>query len=279
MRVSCWNEHGALLERTLGRVNFVGAGEFILASKPHSVVFESAMSSEFGSTTGNVLTAADAKAGRSDQVALRTIFAVSKYLSSLKNPSEAAQWGEVKEKMYGEQLAAVAALTVGARLVYGDLPKDVTFRRLLHGCSVTDLDRSFGHRSAQNFASMLGQHIPDLEDDQAEKILMTDRECALCHSIDLAARGTAPTGRGVVAIVGMFYGHAWRMSSTKQNLLFRVSPNTTCVQARHIWLASGSCGRVVHGVLQLIHSLTLVIGENVFSRILLRPCHLKINMI
>lgn len=179
------------------------AGELILANQPHSVVLESAMSTEFGSCTGNTLTAADADSGRSDQTALRVIFAVSDFLRSVQNPSKSSEWAEVKQRMYGEQLAAVAALTVGARLVYGDLPKDVTFRRLLHGCSVTDLDRSFGHRSAQNFASLLGQHIPDLENDQAEKILMTDRECALCYSIEAAARGTAASGRGVVAIVGV----------------------------------------------------------------------------
>ena len=163
---------------------------------------ESTMSPEFGSTTGNTLTTADADSGRSDQTGLRIIFAVSEFLRSVQNPAQSAEWTQVKERMYGEQLAAVAGLTVGARLVYGDLPKDVTFRRLLHGCSAIDLDRSFGHRSARNFASMLGQTIPDLEDDLAEKILMTDRECALCYSIDAAARGTAASGRGVVAIVG-----------------------------------------------------------------------------
>jgi hypothetical protein len=185
------------------------AGEYILASKPHSVVIESSMSKEFGSTTGNTLTSADTDAVRSDQTALRTIFAVSDYLRGIESPAKSAEWSQVKERMYGEQLAAVAGLTVGARLVYGDLPKDVTFRRLLHGCSVVDLDRSFGHRSAQNFADMLGQRLPAPEDDQAEKVLMTDRECALCYSIEAAARGTAGSGRGVVAIVGTFLRIPW----------------------------------------------------------------------
>jgi hypothetical protein len=177
-------------------------GEFILEHKPHSLVLESAMSPEFGSCTGNTLTAADAAAGRSDAVALRMLFAVSEFLRSVSNPAATPEWREVKQLMYGEQLAAVAALTVGARLVYGDLPKDVTFRRLLHRCSAVELDRSFGHRSAQNFASLLGQDIPSLPDDGAERVLMADRECALCHSIEAAAIGTAGSGRGVVAVVG-----------------------------------------------------------------------------
>ena len=66
------------------------AGEFILASQPHSVVMESTMSPEFGSTTGNTLTSADADSGRSDQTGLRIIFAVSEFLRSVQNPAQSA---------------------------------------------------------------------------------------------------------------------------------------------------------------------------------------------
>eukprot|EP00892_Ulva_mutabilis_P000562 jgi/Ulvmu1/10506/UM064_0044.1 len=177
-------------------------GEFILEEKPDTVVLESALSPEFGSKTGNTLCAQDADAGRSDATALRMLFALSDTLQSAKTPSQSAEWVEVKQRMYGEQLAAVAAMTASARLVYGDVPKSVTFQRLMHQCNCVDLDRSFGHRSAQNYATLLGKDLPALEDDPVERVLMTERESALCFSIDKACTEASASGRSVVAVVG-----------------------------------------------------------------------------
>lgn len=173
-----------------------------MEEKPNSVVLESALSPEFGSVTGNTLSAKDSDAGRSDATALRMLFAVSNVLRSSNVPSRSAHWIEVKQRMYGEQLAAVAALTADARLIYGDVPKAVTFRRLLHLCNSVELDRSFGYRSAQNYAAILGKQIPALADDPVEKVLMTERESALCFSMEKAASQASGSRSSVVAVVG-----------------------------------------------------------------------------
>lgn len=174
-----------------------------MEEKPNCLVLESALSPEFGASTGNTLCAQDADAGRSDATALRMLFAISDALRSAKAPSQSAEWTEVKQRMYGEQLAAVAAMTAGAQLVYGDVPKAVTFQRLMHLCNSVDLDRSFGHRSAQNHATVLGKDLPALDDDPVERVLMNERESALCFSIDKAAAEAAASGRSVVAVVGV----------------------------------------------------------------------------
>lgn len=50
----------------------------------------------------------------------------------------------MQEQFVGEQLAYIAALAVGASLVFGDRPKEQTFQRLMTGPSLCDLDRTFG---------------------------------------------------------------------------------------------------------------------------------------
>lgn len=176
-----------------------------MEEKPHAVVMESALSPEFGSETGNTLCAQDADAGRSDATALRMLFAVSKALRCANVPSQSADWLEVKNRMYGEQLAAVAAMTADSQLVYGDVPKAVTFQRLLHLCDSIDLDRSFGHRSAQNYSNVLGKEVPVATDDPVEQVLMTERESALCFSIEKAASQASVSGRSIVAVVGVSF--------------------------------------------------------------------------
>ena len=44
----------------------------------------------------------------------------------------------------GEQLAYIAALAVGAALIFGDQPKELTYQRLMSLPSLSDLDRTFG---------------------------------------------------------------------------------------------------------------------------------------
>ena len=49
-----------------------------------------------------------------------------------------------QRQFVGEQLAYIAALTVGAALVYGDRPKELTYQRLMSVPSLADLDLTFG---------------------------------------------------------------------------------------------------------------------------------------
>ncbi len=50
----------------------------------------------------------------------------------------------MQQQFVGEQLAYIAALAVGASLVFGDRPKEQTYQRLMTGPSLCDLDRTFG---------------------------------------------------------------------------------------------------------------------------------------
>jgi hypothetical protein len=179
------------------------AGEFILREKPHTVVCESAVSPEFGTQTGNSLCAEDADAGRSDATALRILFAVAGALKAQPDPLKSPQWREVTGRMYGEQLATIAALASGSRLLYGDRPKAVTYRRLVHMCSAVDLDVAFGLRSARNYAEAVGLPREVPEESIVERVLMREREAALCCSVMRAADMASGSGRSVVALVGM----------------------------------------------------------------------------
>ena len=114
------------------------------------------MSAEFGSATGNVLSASDADSSRADMVLFRVLFAVADALRKHTAPAESEMWREVQTKMYGEQLAAIAALTVNADIVYGDRPKALTYKRLVHCCTARDLDLAFGRRSSAQLSRDAG---------------------------------------------------------------------------------------------------------------------------
>ena len=181
------------------------AGNFILRTRPTRVVLESAMSAEFGSATGNVLSASDADSSRADMVLFRVLFAVADALRKHTAPAESETWREVQTKMYGEQLAAIAALTVNADIVYGDTPKALTYKRLVHCCTARDLDLAFGRRSARNFREMLGrgeEPADGVDVCPVERVLMAEREAVLCHSACVAAEATGGPDGSVVVLVG-----------------------------------------------------------------------------
>jgi hypothetical protein len=56
----------------------------------------------------------------------------------------------------GEQLAYIAALAVGAALVYGDRPKADTYKRLRTVPSIADLDRAFGLQARELALACIG---------------------------------------------------------------------------------------------------------------------------
>ena len=55
----------------------------------------------------------------------------------------------------GEQLVYIAALTVGAHLIFGDRPKSDTYIRLSTVPQMKDLDRAFGLQVCLNPISPL----------------------------------------------------------------------------------------------------------------------------
>ena len=215
---NCYSEGAIHKEQQLDPLAiFVAAGEFILRTRPACVVLETAMSAQFGTATGNLLTAQDADAQRSDQVMLRMLFAMSDALSRHADPLVSDEWKQIKGQIPCEQLGAVAGLAVGAALMYGDRPKATTYRRLMHCCTTEELDASFGRRSARNMRdllSALGVSTSDVSDiaevasgatgtaDSVERVLLTEREAVLCHSAHAAAAQCKDKSDSVVVLTG-----------------------------------------------------------------------------
>ena len=59
-----------------------------------------------------------------------------------------------QRQFVGEQLAYIAALTVGAALVFGDRPKELTYQRLMSRPPLSDLDRTFGAQVRSHLSSL-----------------------------------------------------------------------------------------------------------------------------
>ena len=67
-----------------------------------------------------------------------------------------------KQQYGGEQLAYIAAIAVNAELVFGDMPKEVTFRQLLGGPTLRDIDEAYARQSWLNYRELLTGAILDL---------------------------------------------------------------------------------------------------------------------
>ena len=65
-----------------------------------------------------------------------------------------------RQQFGAEQLAYIAAIAVDAALIYGDVAKDATFRRLLVVPTLPDLDKSYGQQSWLNFRELLTGEQP-----------------------------------------------------------------------------------------------------------------------
>jgi hypothetical protein len=53
-----------------------------------------------------------------------------------------------------------AAFAVDARLVFGDRPKETTYRRLLSCPTLAELDETFGNQSERNYRLLLPEDHP-----------------------------------------------------------------------------------------------------------------------
>ena len=137
-------------------------------------------------------------------------------------------WAQARANLNGEQLAYVAALASGARLAFGDRPKEITYRRLFGAPTLADLDRAFEAEVARQYREMLGDGGKGDaaassgsgsggggggEDPEAaalaaaqqvlasrclvDDIMMTEREAVMCKvAWDLAAQAAAAASAG-----------------------------------------------------------------------------------
>eukprot|EP00240_Pyramimonas_obovata_P015957 CAMPEP_0118947986 /NCGR_PEP_ID=MMETSP1169-20130426/47033_1 /TAXON_ID=36882 /ORGANISM="Pyramimonas obovata, Strain CCMP722" /LENGTH=268 /DNA_ID=CAMNT_0006894313 /DNA_START=68 /DNA_END=870 /DNA_ORIENTATION=- len=66
-------------------------------------------------------------------------------------------WGSLCEQLTTEQLVYVAAFTAGIPILYGDRPKDISYKRLLYSSTLEDLDSAFAAKSAANYRETLSR--------------------------------------------------------------------------------------------------------------------------
>jgi len=100
-----------------------------------------------------------------------------------------------------------AAFAVDARLVFGDRPKETTYRRLLSCPTLAELDETFGNQSERNYRLLLPEDhplaaVPPMPaHDKFEQICIHERDEILTHTIRLEASNAEGAGE-VVAVLG-----------------------------------------------------------------------------
>ena len=99
-------------------------------------------------------------------------------------------------------MAYVAALAVGAPLVFGDRPKSVTFARLLASGDAATLDAAFGAQAAAYYAEVCGAAPAAFSSDDAfEVCVMQERDALLYTAMRREAQQAGPDA-SIVGIVG-----------------------------------------------------------------------------
>ncbi|KAK9845208.1 hypothetical protein WJX81_000042 [Elliptochloris bilobata] len=154
-------------------------GEAILRARPAAVVVETAVNRAHGAANGAALRT-DADARLADP-GLRRLCALAAQLAAEPVACTGRLFAGLRHAMPGEQLAYVAALAVGAALVYGDRPKRETYKRLCSLPSLVDLDASFAWQAAANYLDLA---CPDTAEAAAEppqtllahRILLSERD-------------------------------------------------------------------------------------------------------
>lgn len=203
-------------------------GDFILRHKPCKVVVETALNDVHGAATGNIACMEDylrvtpSNGGFVDGRTL-AISRLGAQLSGTVDPVASSVWKEVvaSQLFYSEHLAYIAAFAVGADLVFGDRPKGITYKRMLHCPSLEDLDAAFALQSAANYHDLVAHmQVPkDLYSPSlTERILIQERDAVMLQSMHDASVAAGDNSL-VVGVVGsshlggmqqLWKGDAWR---------------------------------------------------------------------
>ena len=193
------------------------AAEYILRASPRAVVVETGLCKAHCEKRGTCfefaeLFAAIHVAGNAmdAEEALQFITRVAHQLRLEEKPLEASPfWQHAKTQLPAEALVYAAAFAVDARLVFGDRPKEVTYRRLVSTPTLAELDETFARQSARNYRLLLPEsheHAtlpePDASADAFERVCIEERDAVLAHTIyEEATMEGLPPGE-VVAVVG-----------------------------------------------------------------------------
>jgi len=177
--------------------------EFILRERPSRVVVETALTPEMAAATGAEMRAGEGSTTMGPHSFMLQMWnKVAAELAVSPDPRASPLWDQVKMQFNGEQLAYIAAFAVGATLVYGDRPKNITYQRLLSIPTVEDLDIAFADQSANNYIEIItGRPPPVLEYKVFTTVMMAEREAVMCSAVADAVQKTG-AGGCVVAVVG-----------------------------------------------------------------------------
>ncbi|KAK9843280.1 hypothetical protein WJX74_009650 [Apatococcus lobatus] len=166
--------------------------EFILQERPVAVVVETALSEEHGSSTGNTICLDDASMTSQNPYA-----SLGFHLAAMSLDRATALCRDLADRqMPPEQLIYAAALASGSQLVYGDVPKLSSIRRLWEQATLQELDQHFSRQTAANFGSLLNEGavvIPDTPAcNRAFQILFSEREAAFCQVLQACSQQLNP---------------------------------------------------------------------------------------
>jgi hypothetical protein len=190
------------------------AAEFILKTKPSLVVVETAVTSEHGDATGNVLqyeqgvSAMMMDAAAADEALIFVTRLAGMLLGELGPIEESPQWENMKAQLPPEVLVYAAAFAVRATIVYGDRPKAVTIKRLVSTPTLGELDGAFAAQSERNYRLLLPDDHPlaaaasERTNDYFEKVIIDERDCVLASTIRECVN-KAENGGKVVAVMGV----------------------------------------------------------------------------
>ncbi|MEW5300245.1 MAG: hypothetical protein WDW36_003187 [Sanguina aurantia] len=171
-------------------------GEFILRNRPQAVVVETAIVPEHGAMPGNIITCNDTITDPAAAFFMRMFCQVADRLRVEDgDPWESELWKTITKNYNGEQLTYVGALTTGAHLVFGDRPKDITYRRLLHLTTLKQLDEGYSHQCVANATAILGLPPSPYEPESlpvSEQIMMQEREAVMLQVVHEVCKGAHP---------------------------------------------------------------------------------------
>lgn len=188
-------------------------GDFIVEHRPKTVVVETAINASHGESTGNTIDLDSALEAVNDPLADRQTFGMASIAARLRDAERAETPTPIQESetwqnlinsnmVYSEHLAYVAALSVGAGLMFGDRPKMVTYRRMLCCPSLADLDAAFAIQCWSNYHDLFsGTALEKTSDVLTEKILFQERDAVMLKSLHEASVN-AGEGNTVVGVVG-----------------------------------------------------------------------------
>ena len=190
------------------------AAEYILANKPRSVVVETGLCKAHNENRGTCFMFAELFTsihigGAEAEEALSFITRVAHQLRLEEQPLAGSPfWAHMKTQLPAEALVYAAAFAVEARLVFGDRPKEATYRRLVSTPTLRELDETFGNQSARNYRLLLPEDDPKFvapeikpENDAFQRVCIDERDTILSHTIYEEAVAEGVPG-AVVAVVG-----------------------------------------------------------------------------